>query len=58
MFLYSSKGLFTIWAKRVGTQNNTEQHRNGRFAPDTEIDEKNNPNYLVCKNNCVPLRHE
>ena len=43
MFLYSSKGLFTIWAKvgteeqHRGTQRNTE---NGRFAPDKKLDEK------------------
>ena len=58
------KVLFTYRAK-VGTQRNTEEHRrtqrnteNGRFAPDKKLDEKNNPNYLVCKNNCVPLQYE
>ena len=54
------KVLFTIWAK-VGTQNNTEQHRTTQKRPflhPHKLDEKNNPKYLVYKNNCVPLQHE
>ena len=45
------KVLFTIWAK-VGTQNNTEQHRTTQkrpFCTRTKLDEKNNPNYLLYK---------
>ena len=44
------KVLFTIWAKsrdKEQRQRGTKEHRNGRFAPDTKIDEKNNPKYLV-----------
>ena len=39
--------MFTIWAK-VGTQRNTEEHRNGRFAPE-KLDEKNSSKYLHIK---------
>ena len=55
MFLYSSKVLFTIWAK-VGTQE--QRNTETAVAPDTEIDEKNSSKYLHIKIIVVPLRYE
>ena len=39
-------------------QKSTEEHRNGRFAPGTEIDEKIIQKYLVYKIIVVYLRYE
>ena len=45
----------------LGKSRNTEEHRGTQKTAvlhPTKLDEKNNPNYLVCKNNCVLLQHE
>ena len=61
MILYIKKGMFTIWAKGQEQRNNTEQHKGTQKTAvlhPNKLDEKNNPKYLVYKNNCVPLQHE
>ena len=46
-----------MFVYNLGKSRDTEEHRNGRFAPE-QNDGKNNPKYLLYKIIVVPLQYD